>query len=92
VPRAEAHKAAILEFRAELDKLTAAGTLDRLVPLEDQYRLHPERRQIVQSAWDRVSAGEQAALAKAQADGSSMLDKEYQFAFQLIRGEAAQRR
>jgi hypothetical protein len=89
---AEAHKAAILEFRAELDKLTAAGTLDRLVPLEDQYRLHPERRQIVQSVWDRVSAGEQAALAKAQAEGSSMLGKEYQFVFQLIRGEAAQQR
>jgi hypothetical protein len=89
---AEAHKAAILAFQAELEKLAAAGTLDKLVPLEDQYRLHPERRQIVQSVWDRVSANEQTALAKAQAEGSSKLDKEYQFAFQLIRGEAAQQR
>jgi hypothetical protein len=89
---AEAHKAAILAYQAELEKLTAAGTLDKLMPLEDQYRLHPERRQIVQATWDRVSANEQTALAKAQADGSSKLDNEYQFAFQLIRGEAAQQR
>jgi hypothetical protein len=87
---AEAHKAAILEFHAELDQLTAAGKLDRLTPLEDQYRLHPERRQFVQSAWDRASADEQAALTKAQAEGSAAVDKEYQFAFQLIRGEAPQ--
>jgi hypothetical protein len=86
---AEAHKEAILEFHAELDQLAAAGKLDLLTPLEEQYRLHPERRQIVQSAWDRASADELAALAKAQAEGSAKVDKEYQFAFQLIRGEAA---
>jgi hypothetical protein len=88
---AEAHKAAILEFHAEIDQLTAAGKLDRLTPLEEQYRLHPERRQLVQSAWDRASADEQAALTKAQADGNAKVDKEYQFVFQLIRGQAAQK-
>ncbi len=87
---AEAHKAAILEFHAELDQLTAAGKLDRLTPLEEQYKLHPERRQIVQAAWDRASADEQAALDKAHTDGSAAVDKEYQLAFQLIRGDAAQ--
>ena len=60
---AEAHKRAILEFHAELDQLTAAGKLDRLTPLEEQYRMRPERRQFVQSAWDRASADEQDALA-----------------------------
>ncbi len=89
---AEAHKAAILEFHAELDQLTAAGKLDRLTPLDEQYRLHPERRQLVQSAWDRASTDEQAALAKAQAEGNATVDKEYQFVFQLIRGDAAQQR
>jgi hypothetical protein len=90
--QAETHKAAIRAFQAELEKLAAAGKLDKLTPLEDQYRVHPERRRIVQAAWDRVSANEQTALAKSQAEGSSKLDKEYQFAFQLIRGEAAQQR
>lgn len=88
---AEAHKAAILEFHAELDQLTAAGKLDRLTPLDEQYKLHPERRQIVQAAWDRASADEQAALDKAHTDGSAAVDKEYQLAFQLIRGDAAQK-
>jgi hypothetical protein len=87
---AGAHKAAVLAYQAEIDKLTAAGTLDKLTPLEDQYRLHPERRQIVQAIQARVSADEQAALARAQAEGSSKVDKEYQSVFQLIRGEAAQ--
>jgi len=87
---AEAHKAAILEFQADLNKLVAAGSLDKLTPLEDQYRLHPERRPIVEAAWNRASADEQAALSKAQAAGGAAVDKEYQFAFQLIRGGAAQ--
>jgi len=87
---AGAHKTALTAFQTELENLAAAGTLDKLIPLEDQYRLHPERRQIVQAAWDRVSAQEQTALAKAQADGSSKLDQKYQFVFQLIRGEATQ--
>jgi hypothetical protein len=89
---ADAHKAAITAFQTSLENLAAAGALDKLVPLEEQYRLHPDRRQIVQSAWDRVSAKEQTALAAAQADGSSKLDQKYQFVFQLIRGEAAQQR
>jgi hypothetical protein len=86
---ADVHKATILAYRVELDKLAAAGKLDERVSLEDQYQLHPERRQIVQEAWDRASGNEETALAKAQADGSSKLDKQYQFVFQLIRKDAA---
>jgi hypothetical protein len=86
---ADAHKSAILEFHTELDQLRAAGKLDRLAPLAEQYRLHPERLKLVQSAWDRASADGQTALAKAQADGNARVDKEYQFVFQLIRGQAA---
>jgi hypothetical protein len=87
---ADVHKATILAFHVELDKLAAAGKLDERVSLEDQYRLHPERRQIVQAAWDRASANEESTLAKAQADGSGKLDKQYQFVFQLICKDAAQ--
>jgi hypothetical protein len=87
---ADVHKATILAFHVELDKLAAAGKLDERVSLEDQYQLHPERRQIVQAAWDRASANEETALAKAQADGSGKLDKQYQFVFQLIRKDTAQ--
>jgi hypothetical protein len=87
---ADAHKSAIVEFHAELDQLKAANKLDLLTPLDEQYRLHPERRQLVQSAWDRATADEQAALAKAQAEGNAAVEKEYKFAFQLIRGRAAQ--
>jgi len=83
-------RATILAFHVELDKLAAAGKLDERVSLEDQYRLHPERRQIVQAAWDRASANEESTLAKAQADGSGKLDKQYQFVFQLICKDAAQ--
>jgi thymidylate synthase len=90
--QAEAHKAAILAFQSELEKLSAAGKLDKLTPLLDQFQQHPERRQIVQSVWDRISVEEQAGVEKAKAEGSSKLEKEYQFAFQLIRGEAAQQR
>jgi hypothetical protein len=89
---AGAHKAAIRAFNAELEKLAATGRLDERVSLEDQYRLHPERRQIVQSVWDRISADEDIALEKARADGNGQLDKEYQFVFQLIRGESAPQR
>jgi len=85
---ADVHKATFLAFRGELEKLTAAGKIDERVSLEDQYRLHPERRQIVQAAWDRASANEEAALAKAQADGGAKLDKQYQFVLQLIRKDA----
>jgi hypothetical protein len=46
----------------------------------------------VQSAWDRASADEQVALVKAQAEGNSKVDKEYQFVFQMIRGDAARQR
>jgi hypothetical protein len=89
---ADAHKAAVLAFHAELEKLAAAGKIDKLVPLESQYLLHPERRQIVQSAWERVSAAEQTALDKAQEKGSGRLDKQYQFVFQLVRGETSEPR
>ena len=87
---AEAHKAAILAYQAELEKLAAAGKIDKLTPLEEQYRLHPERQQLVQAAWQRVSAGEQAAEEKARQRGLANVDKEYRSIFQLIRGEAAQ--
>jgi hypothetical protein len=87
---ADAHKAAIVSFQAELEKLAAAGKLDRLTPFEDQYRLHPERLQLVRNAQIRVKASEQAALAEAQVNANSRLDKEYQFVFQLIRGESGQ--
>jgi len=86
---ADAHKQAILAYQAELEKLAAAGKIDKLTPLEDQFRLHPERRQIVQAAWDRVSAEEKAAEDNARADGLSKVDKAYQSTFQLIRSQAA---
>jgi len=87
---ADAHKASILEYQAELKKLADASKLDLLTPLEDQYRLHPERRALVTAVWQRVSADEQAAEDKARADGQSKLDREYKFVFQLVRGQAAQ--
>ena len=87
---ADAHKSAILEYQAELKKLADANKLDLLTPLEDQYRLHPERRALVTEVWQRVSADEQAAEAKARTDGLNKLDKQFQFVFQLVRGQAAQ--
>jgi len=89
---AEAHKAAIRAFREEIEKLTDAGMLDPLVPLEDQFRLHPERRPIVQAVRERISAGKEAALEKVRAGGSDQMDKEYRFVFQRLRTEAAQPR
>jgi len=87
---ADAHKAAILEYQAELKKLADASKLELLTPLEDQYRMHPERRALVTEVWQRVSADEQAAEAKARTDGLNKLDREYKFVFQLVRGQAAQ--
>jgi hypothetical protein len=87
---ANAHKAAIVEYQAELEKLAAAGKIEKYTPLEEQYRLHPERRALVTAVWQRVSADEQAAEDKARADGLNKLDKQYQFVFQLVRGQAAQ--
>jgi hypothetical protein len=84
---ANAHKAAILEYQAELEKLAAAGKIDKLTPLEDQFREHPERRAIVQAVRDRVNADEQAAEEKARAEGLDKLHKQYQFVFQLVRGQ-----
>ena len=89
---AEAHKAAILAFQAELEKLAAVGKIDKLVPLEEQYKSHPERRQIVQAIQNRVSSEEQAAVTKAQAESRGKLDKEYQGVFGLIRAGATTRR
>ena len=85
---ADAHKAAILEYQAELEKFAASGKIEKLTPLEDQLSLYPERRVIVQAVQNRVAADEQAALAKAQAAGAATLDKEYKFVFQLIRADA----
>jgi len=89
---ADAHKASIRTFQAELEKLAAAGKLDRLVPLEEQYRLHPERRQIVEAIRVRIAAEEKAALEKAAAEGSGRLDNTYRQVFRMIRDEAAQNR
>jgi len=89
---ADAHKAALLAYESEWEKLAAAGTLDRLVSLGEQARLYPERRQIVLSLWNRIEVEEQNALTKAKAEGLSQLRREYQVFFQLIRSEAAQRR
>lgn len=86
---ANAHKTALLAFQAELEKLAAAGKLDSRVALEDQYRLHPERRPLVQSVWDRISANEQTAVAQALTNVSGKLDMEYRTAFRRIREEAA---
>jgi hypothetical protein len=86
---ANAHKTALLAFQAELERLAAAGKLDSRIVLEDQYRLHPERRQLVQSVWDRISANEQTAEAQALTKVSGKLDKEYRTAFRRIREEAA---
>lgn len=81
---ANAHKGALLDYQAELGKLAAAGKLDARIALEDQYRLHPERRQLVQSVWSRISAREQAALEQALANVGGKLDKEYRIAFERI--------
>ncbi len=88
--QADAHKAAVLAFQAELDKLAAEGKIDKLTPLADQLVQHPELQQVVKAVRERVDANEQTALANAQAEGLIKVDKEYQFAFRLIRGEAAQ--
>lgn len=86
---AQAHKDAILALQAELEKLAAAGKIDRLVPLEEQYRLHPERRALVQTVQDTVNANGQAALEKASAEGNQRLDSAYNDLFRLIRDQAA---
>jgi hypothetical protein len=87
---ANAHKTAILDFQNELEKLAAAGKLDSRIALEDQYRLHPERRQLVQSVWDRISAREQAAEEQALKTVGRKLEKEYQSTLRRMQEEAAQ--
>ncbi|MFA7399508.1 MAG: hypothetical protein WCZ98_03395 [Sideroxydans sp.] len=81
---ANAHKGALLDYQAELGKLAAAGKLDARIALEDQYRLHPARRQLVQSVWSRIATREQAALEQALANAGGKLDKEYRIAFDRI--------
>jgi hypothetical protein len=86
---AKVHKDAILALQAELEKLVAAGKIDRLIPIEEQYRLHPERRALVQTVQDTVNANGQAALEKARAVGNQRLDSAYSDLFHLIRDQAA---
>jgi len=86
---AKVHKDAILALQAELEKLAAAGKIDRLIPIEEQYRLHPERRALVQTVQDTVNANGQAALEKARAVGNQRLDSAYSDLFRLIRDQAA---
>ncbi len=88
---ANAHKDAAMAYRAELEKLAAAGKLDRLVPLEEQLRLHPERRQLVQALRDRISAEEKSSLGKAWSYWFDRLREEHQYVFRLIRGEASRK-
>jgi len=90
--QADANKAAILAYRTELEKLAAAGKLDRLVPLEDQIRHHPERWQLVDAAWQRINAEKEAALEKARTLGSGRLREEYRQVFLFIRSEASRQR
>jgi hypothetical protein len=88
---ANAHKGALLDYQAELGKLAASGKLDARITLEDQYRLHPERRQLVQSVWSRIAASEQAALEQALANVGGELDKEYRIAFgRILKDDALQ--
>ncbi len=87
---ADAHKAAIQLYQEELEKLMDSGKLDRSKSLEDQFERHPDRRQLVQDARERVDVSEEAALFNAQSQLSGQMSKEYQCAFQLIRGESVQ--
>jgi hypothetical protein len=82
--QADAHKAALDEYRTGLDKLMAAGKLDRLTPLGEQLS-DPEKRKILQSLWDDTSAFESKALDQARAQGQLRIDREYGYMFQLIR-------
>ena len=85
---ATVHKDTILAFQAELERLAASGRIDKLVPLEEQYQRHPERRPLVQAAWDRVSADEQVAVANVEKDIFGLLEKEYQAAIERLRPPA----
>ena len=84
--QAEVHKAAALTRQAEMEKLAAEGKIERLAPLSDQFRRHPERKAIVWAVWDRLAAERDAALQKARADFSPLIDKEHQAVFNAIRG------
>jgi hypothetical protein len=84
--QAEVHKAAALARQAEMEKLAADGKIERLAPLSDQFRRHPERKAIVWAVWDRLAAEKAAALEKARAHFSPLIDKEHQAVFNAIRG------
>ncbi|MEW6719382.1 MAG: hypothetical protein AB1346_02920 [Thermodesulfobacteriota bacterium] len=87
--QAEAHKAALRSFHEDLGALAAAGKLDRLVPLEDQFRLHPERRQLVEEIRKRLEAEEAAAVEIAKAVGILRLKEEHRQLFQRLRAAAS---
>lgn len=88
--QAEAHKAGVLALQAEMEKLAAAGTIERLAPLYDQFRRHPEREPIVRAARERIVAETQEALQKAFTDFAPLIDQEYQAVFKAIRGGKSQ--
>jgi hypothetical protein len=87
--QADAHKAALVEYRSELDKLMAAGELDRLTPLGEQLS-DPGKGKILQALWNNTSAYEGNALEQARANGQLRIDKEYRYIFQLIRNDSVQ--
>jgi hypothetical protein len=88
--QAEVHKAAVLALQAEMEKLAEAGTIERLAPLFDQFRRHPEREAIVRAVRARIAAEERAALEKAASDFAPIIDKEYHAVFRAIRGGKSQ--
>ena len=88
--QAEAHKTAVLALQAEMEKLAEAGKIERLAPLYDQFRRHPEREALVQAVRDRIAAEKRAALEKAFADFAPIIDREYQSVFDAIRGGTRQ--
>ncbi len=86
---AEAHKEAVLQYQAEMHRLEREGRLDHLVPLEEQYAQHPDRRQLVESVRQSVLKNEKAAVQKAHTDVTGWLQKQYRSDFELMRADYA---
>lgn len=81
---ADAHKTALLRYRAEIQTLEDKGVLEKGMGLEDQVQRHPERREIIDATYKRVHADEDVAVDKAKASGSVILDKEYRTLFAIV--------
>ena len=87
---ADAHKAAIAAREAGMQKLADESKIELLTPLESQYKLHPERRAIVDAMEQQISAQEKAAVKKAKSDADARMENEYRSLFKMIRAEAVQ--